>query len=101
MTGDQKIAALLEFSQELLLADGFNDAIIGTCERAGGMGPVALYDTNKCLKILMERDGMDEEEAIEFFEFNVVAAWVGDETPVFATLLTDEEDLCQTGVQTS
>ena len=26
---------------------------------------------------------MEYEEAIEYFEFNVVGAWVGDNTPVF------------------
>ena len=31
----------------------------------------------------MERDGMTREEAIEWMEFNVVGAWVGETTPIF------------------
>jgi hypothetical protein len=31
-------------------------------------------------------DGMEEEEAIEFFYFNQAGAWVGETTPCFITL---------------
>ena len=33
-----------------------------------------------------KRDGMTQEEALEFFEFNVVGAWVGEQTPIFVCL---------------
>jgi len=48
-----------------------------------GSEPVAAYDFNKCVEILMERDGMEREEAIDFINFNVVGAYVGLNTPVF------------------
>ena len=51
---------------------------------AGGSGsPLAAYDRAKCIKILMDRDGMTEDAAEEFFEFNVIGAWLGEGTPVF------------------
>ena len=28
-------------------------------------------------------DGMTEEEAVEYFEFNIIGAWMGEETPCF------------------
>ena len=31
----------------------------------------------------MDRDGMSDIDAIEFFDFNVAGAWVGKSTPVF------------------
>jgi hypothetical protein len=31
----------------------------------------------------MKHDGMDEEEAIEYMQFNMMGAWVGETTPVF------------------
>ena len=62
--------------------DGFDDAIIGTMERFG-MDPILAYDWDKCIDILVERDGMDREEAIEYMDFNVTGAWVGDGTPCF------------------
>jgi hypothetical protein len=78
-------AVLDEIAERLpdaLKADGFDDAIIGVAHRAGGMEVIA-YDIEKCLKVLRDRDGMSHEEAQEFFDFNVVAAWMGDQTPVF------------------
>jgi len=75
---------------EALLADGFEDAIVGICERFGAV-PVVAYDRDKCIEILMDRDGMEDEEAVEYFEFNVAGSYVGDGTPVFLTLWDKEE----------
>jgi len=33
--------------------------------------------------ILMDRDGMSEDDAVEFFDFNVLGAYVGERTPIF------------------
>jgi hypothetical protein len=73
---------------EVKTADGFEDALIGMVSRFGMETPVALYDRRKCLQILMERDGMDYEGAVEFFDFNVIGAWVGEGTPAFADLIS-------------
>lgn len=67
-------------------ANGFEDALIGLVHRFGFENPVALYDQDKCIQILMERDGMDYDGALEFFEFNTLGAWVGEMTPAFARL---------------
>ena len=66
---------------ETLLADGFEDALIGYGTRFSY--GVAVYSTSKCLDILMKRDGMTDEEAMEYFTFNVTGAYVGENTPVF------------------
>jgi len=75
-----------EVNEDLLTADGLDDALIGYVEQFG-RPPVALYDREKCIQILMERDGMDREGAEEFFEFNTIGAWVGDTTPAYATII--------------
>jgi hypothetical protein len=31
----------------------------------------------------MTRDGMDEEEAWEYYQFNIAGSWVGESTPLF------------------
>ncbi len=64
-----------------LFADGFEGAFIGIGIQF--TREVAIYDYDDCVKILMDRDGMDEEDAIEFLEFNVTGAYVGPHTPVF------------------
>ena len=80
---------LAEGDEELLCADGFDDAILGICERANSSAVVA-YDTDKCIDILMGRDNMDYEEAVDYFYFNVIGGYVGDRTPVFITHLTPD-----------
>ena len=63
-------------------ADGFDDAFIGLC-RVAGRPDVIAYDYWKCIDILMSRDKMTDEEAIEYMEFNVIGAYVGEHTPAF------------------
>ena len=65
----------------IMLADGFEEAFVGIGQQF--THNFAVYDHGRCVQILMERDGMTEEEAEEFMEFNVTGAWVGKGTPVF------------------
>jgi hypothetical protein len=65
----------------LLFADGFDEAIIGVEERAG----VVAYDIDKIIEILMRE--MTEDEAVEYFEFNILGAYVGEKTPVYIKIL--------------
>ena len=67
----------------VLLADGFEDAFIGLGKQFTNL--YAIYDRQKCIDILMQRDGMDHEEAEEYFEYNVQGAWMGNKTPLFLT----------------
>ncbi len=69
-------------NEEALYADGFEEAYIGMVMRAGSP-PVAGYDEGKCISILMNRDGMSHEDALEFFSFNTLGAYVGENTPCF------------------
>ena len=67
---------------QLLLADGLEQAFVGLVMRFNVLYPIACYDYDKVIAGYME-DGMTEEEAIEFFEFNVIGAWAGERTPCF------------------
>jgi len=79
----EEINAYLE-EQEIttLTADGFDDAILGVVTDFNSEPRIA-YSKSKCIEILMERDGMDYEEAIEFFDYNVSGAYVGEKTPIW------------------
>ena len=66
---------------DLLKADGFDEAILGVVQRIGI--EAICYDLNKVIEILMTRDGMDEEEAWEYYQFNIAGSWVGESTPLF------------------
>lgn len=66
----------------------FDEAIVGIAHRIG-MNPVVAYDTTKIIDILCERDGMERDEAAEYFEFNILGAYVGENTPMFVDLVDD------------
>ena len=66
----------------------FDAAIVGVADRIG-METVVVYDTSKVIDILCERDGMDREQATEFYEYNIIGAYVGERTPMFITLIDD------------
>lgn len=80
MTRDQ-IAE--QYGEELLFLDPpyFDGAIIGVVHQF--MHPTVCYDTNKVINILMEHDGMTEDEAYEYFDYNILGAWTGEHTPSF------------------
>jgi len=80
-----------EWNEDMLFSDGLDDALIGICHQFGRPA-VAAYDYEKLIDILMERDGMSYEEAVEFFEFNISGAWVGENTPVYIERISDEFD---------
>ena len=68
--------------ENILYAEGFEAALLGIA-RSCGAQPKACYDYDKCIEILISRDKMSREDAIDFFEFNVVGAYVGEYTPAF------------------
>ena len=63
--------------EDILKADGFDEAIIGIETNEMRL----IYSVSKCIQILC-RD-MDEEDAVEFFDFNVRGSYVGDKTPIW------------------
>jgi hypothetical protein len=71
-----------ENAEGAIILDGLNDAIIGIVEEFGN-GPRILYSKNKVLHILEDRDGMSPIEAVEFYEYNILGLFAGDQNPVF------------------
>ena len=65
--------------EQMLFADGFDKAIIGVAHIFNKR--IVSYDTKKCIKILM--NDMTNEEAVEYFDFNVLGSYVGEHTPAF------------------
>lgn len=74
----------------MLKADGFDAALIGLGRRCS-QEDVLVYDFDKAVKILVDRDKMAVDEAMEFLEYNTLGAWVGEETPLFVFSMTMEE----------
>lgn len=66
---------------KILLADGFEDAFVGIATQFNRK--FSVYDREKCIDILIVRDGMTNDEAEEYFQYNVEGSWVGESTPAF------------------
>jgi hypothetical protein len=65
--------------EQLVIADGFDEAVIGI----DVVGERIIYSVQKVLDILIERDGMDEQEAIDWYEYNMQSTYVGEHTPIW------------------
>ena len=72
---------LAECDPDFLFAEGYDECIIGVALRAGQPDIIA-YNIDAIIEELVKQ-GMTTEEAIEFFEFNIVGAYVGERTPIF------------------
>lgn len=80
--------------EEALLFDGpdYDEAIVGVTDE----GQV-VYDYDAMVKILVERDGMEEMEAIEWIEYNTIRALpYFDNPPIVMNRLRLEDDDQQT-----
>ena len=76
------LEALGEINPEALLADGLEAALIGYTVNHHH-AHVAVYDINKCIEVLVDRDGMSHEEADEYLSFNTLGAFVGENGPIY------------------
>ena len=82
----------LKMHGEEIKSDGYEDAFLGICRSPEHGGtPVAAYDFEMCIEVLMGRDGMTYEDAVEFFKYNTLQAYVGPNTPHYITLYEEEE----------
>lgn len=79
---EDRFGSLIELNPSALLADGLEDAYIGHTVNHHH-ATVAVYDYQKCIDVLMKRDGMDPEGADEFLQFNTLGAYVGENGPLF------------------
>ena len=82
---------------DVLLADGFDAAFVGIGRRSS-RPDVAVYDIAKMVEILTVADGMPFERAVDYPEFNVLGAWVGERTPIYLERTTLEAIRASEGI---
>lgn len=75
-------------SDDLLIMDGFDDCIVGIVERFG-QDSYVIYDKELVLEKLQKDSSMSYEDAIEYYEYNQLGAYLGERTPAF--LIRDYE----------
>lgn len=64
---------------EFLKADGLDDAVIGYDDTSDRL----IYSMTKVIDILINDDGLTEEDALEHYYYNIHGSYVGDKTPIW------------------
>ncbi len=74
-----KLASIIEnySHEELIKADNFDDAVVGIEVNTLRL----VYSIDKMIAILTK--DMSYEDAIEYLDFNVFSAYVGERTPIY------------------
>jgi hypothetical protein len=80
MTTVEADKLLKEREESVVFADGLEEAFIGIGYQFHT--PIALYSKNKAIQCLIDQ-GMDEEQAYEYFDYNIAGSYVGEATPIF------------------
>jgi len=78
MNHDKILDIVKEHYPEALIADGFNSAIVAYTNEGK-----LVYRVAKMIDILMTRDEMSEDDAMEYIDYNVLGAYVGEMTPIY------------------
>lgn len=78
-----------EGKKETYFADGFEDAVIGVF--TDGDTPRVVYSKAMMETILINRDKMTHEDAVEYLEYNVYNTYLGEGTPIYIEKLAYSE----------
>tara|TARA_B000000437_G_C11480497_1_gene238622 strand:- start:6 stop:302 length:297 start_codon:yes stop_codon:yes gene_type:complete len=76
------------FGDDLMFATNFDNAIIGV-SMGISCGTKVVYDAEEMARTLVISEGMTEQEAWEYLEFNTFNAYIGDNTPIFVSTSLD------------
>lgn len=60
-------------------AEYFDNCVIGLSEPDNRV----VYSVRKIIDLLIDKDGMGEEEAWEYFHYNIAGAHMGEKTPIY------------------
>jgi hypothetical protein len=75
------------YNNEMLFLDGYDAKCLVGIRFKDNCSIISVYDDSLCVESLVESDDMEEESAIEYFEYNTRGAYVGDNTPIFLSRL--------------
>jgi len=74
--------ATIDQDVEILKADGYDDCVLGYDYSWDGTIRL-IYSVKQIIDKMIKEDGMTDEEAVEYFEFNMRGSYVGEQTPIW------------------
>lgn len=81
-----------ELPEGTVLADGFDAAFCGLTHDGR-----AVYDIDKIVDICIIDWKMTADEAMEYFEYNMAFAYVGEKTPIYVFLYNTNQNNTKMG----
>lgn len=78
MVGIREELAERSGNDEMLFADGYDDALIGYTDQG-----VAVYSIQKIIRIMESDEDMNREDALDHFYYNMARAYGGEYTPIY------------------
>jgi hypothetical protein len=75
--------------QQFIKLDGFDECYLGVGE-SYGENPALIYDYDQIIEKL-QQDGMSNEEAKEYYDFNIIGAYIGEKMPIFLNRIPLED----------
>lgn len=76
------IINLEDLPDGVVLLHGLEKAVVGITEEFGGIFRI-MYSRSKIMEILQNRDEMTEDEAYEFYTYNILGMHVCEQNPIF------------------
>ena len=72
-----------EYAEGAIILDNFDDCIVGISEQFGE-GNRIVYSKDMIIKKLCEE--MSEEEALEYYDYNILGGYFGEQNPIFLAI---------------
>jgi len=88
MDSKRAMELMEELNPEALKIDGFDECIVGVVYTFHGA--IFLYDSDKIVEQMISDDKIEGGEALEYFEYNILGAYMGLYTPVYMSHLDEE-----------
>ena len=76
------------YGEELIFADGFDDAIIGVATGFDSQRVVYCYVT--MIETMMKEDDISYEDALDWIEYNTLGSYIGKNTPIYVMGIDNE-----------
>tara|TARA_Y100001973_G_scaffold95089_1_gene147985 strand:- start:2494 stop:2760 length:267 start_codon:yes stop_codon:yes gene_type:complete len=76
------------YGEELIFADGFDDAIIGVATGFDSQRVVYCYVS--MIETMMKEDDISYEDALDWIEYNTLGSYIGKNTPIYVMGIDNE-----------
>ena len=78
------------YGEDLIFADGFDDAIIGVA--TGFDSARVVYCYASMIEVMMKDNNISYEDALDWIEYNTLGSYIGKNTPIYVMGIDDEQD---------